>query len=456
MAYTIPQVPEGEIYHANQPLIVTVYDDTNTSEEKFRYVLDIEINGGLVARLKTLPNANDVGIFDIGKIVSDYLEIDYTSNSSNYASTTQPIHELHNVTSTIDIISENESAIKFVELKCRAEWFVVANDAVTLTAVRGTKSFYAINSAIEFEEGFNIEVPNYVRLDEIDILGTPALPFTANGLNVLTNAPTTQYAYADDYGTLAFLNHMHFDAPSFTESDYAIDRVQYKSYNASGTLLNTVTIDLSTNGTVDGNSTIDAANEPNKIIYVPFGFKNFEESSTLNALSPNVTSAVDYVTVEILNATVDSYYKVYTLQLENYCSKYTPKRFAFKNRLGAWDYFNFNAKSTTQTDYQKQTFRRSAGDWSSSTYSLNSFDRGKKNYGLIANKKGTANTNFIPESYVIWLQELFESDDVFIYEDGYWKPVIITDTNYMSKSSVNDRLIQYTINYEYSNNRWFN
>ena len=456
MAYTFEQVPEGQIYHANQPLIVTVYDDTNTGEEKFRYVLDVEINGALVARLKTLPNASDVGIFDISKVVQDYLSIDYTSNSTTYATTTQPIHELHEVASTVELLSQNKDAIKFVELKGRAEWYVTANGAVTLTTVRSSKNFYAIDSAIDYEQGFNVEVDRYVRLIEIDVLGTPTLPFTANDLRVLTNAPLTQYAYADDYGTLAFLNHLYFDAPNFTESNYYIDEVEYKSYNKAGTLLNTVTVDMSTNGTVDGNSTIDQASEAQKVIYIPFGFKNFEESATLNVLSPNVTATVDKVTVEIKNATVDSYYKIYTLQLDPYCSKYKPKRFAFRNRFGAWDYVNFNAKNSENSDINRETYVKPIGNWSGATYALNSFDRTKTSFNTKSVKKGTANTNFISENDVNWLQELFESEDVYVYEGGYWKPIVITDTNFITKTTVNDRLIQYSINYEYSNNKWLN
>ena len=43
------------------------------------------------------------------------------------------------------------------------------------------------------------------------------------------------------------------------------------------------------------------------------------------------------------------------------------------------------------------------------------------------------------------------SEFVYIYFNGAWKPVNISTSSLTFKTSVNDRLIQYTVEVEYAN-----
>lgn len=54
-----------------------VVSSTNSSQSNFKYIADVYVGGNLKARLKVFPNpasgANEEGVFDVGRVVKDYL-----------------------------------------------------------------------------------------------------------------------------------------------------------------------------------------------------------------------------------------------------------------------------------------------------------------------------------------------------------------------------------------------
>ena len=126
--------------------------------------------------------------------------------------------------------------------------------------------------------------------------------------------------------------------------------------------------------------------------------------------------------------------------------KYTPKKLAFVNKFGVlqdlW-FFKANKLSlqTSKNDFKRSTI--SDGGFSIS-------DHQKK----ILNKQGVEtlilNSGFYPESHNEVFKQLLLSEQVWIETDGQTLPVNITDSSFNFKTSVNDGLINYTVNLEFA------
>jgi hypothetical protein len=115
---------------------------------------------------------------------------------------------------------------------------------------------------------------------------------------------------------------------------------------------------------------------------------------------------------------------------------------------------NFRGKSKTTVDIKNSDIESVPGTWDSATFNYNNWDRGKKTLFKTATKKMTINSDWLNEDEAVWLEELFTSDEVQILNDDYTivDAVIVTNKNYIKKTSVNDKIkIQYTINLEYAN-----
>ncbi len=70
----------GSLYSAHGDLIFVAYEATKATDNQlypdYKYVCDVHIGGSMVARLKAFPNPdNSRGIFNIGKIVRNYLGV---------------------------------------------------------------------------------------------------------------------------------------------------------------------------------------------------------------------------------------------------------------------------------------------------------------------------------------------------------------------------------------------
>ena len=112
--------------------------------------------------------------------------------------------------------------------------------------------------------------------------------------------------------------------------------------------------------------------------------------------------------------------------------------------------------------------KRTLGTYNATTYTENSFDRGKETLSTDATYSEEANTDYLTEKQAEWIEGLFTSENVYLIDtqqDIFTQatgttisadapnviPVVIKASEYIKKTSVNDQCsIQYTIKYQYS------
>jgi len=188
-------------------------------------------------------------------------------------------------------------------------------------------------------------------------------------------------------------------------------------------------------------------------------FKN-AAGTTLETVTTNTstlsTGQVAYVTgtsENITSAVLSGTGSDITVEIERVSEcKYTQRKLSFVNKFGAIQYIWFNKKSTEVLTTKKEQFKKNI-------VSGSIYDR-LKHQNTILTKNGiekiTLNSGFYPESFNEVFKQMELSEQVWITEgvrpSEITEPVTITSSSLAYKTQLNDKLITYSIEVEYSNN----
>ena len=172
----------------------------------------------------------------------------------------------------------------------------------------------------------------------------------------------------------------------------------------------------------------------------------------------NTNQKIQYISSSVVTGTFNKIVvnygagtdKTFTVE-ELQCSKYTPIIATFVNKFGALQDMYLDRKNTESINTKSETYKSSNIDLSTLTYDVNQHQ--KNTFDKIGNESIVANTGYVDETYnevikqlmlseQVWLKKLDGTGDVF--------PVNVTTQQLNYKISVNDKLVQYTINFEYA------
>jgi hypothetical protein len=147
------------------------------------------------------------------------------------------------------------------------------------------------------------------------------------------------------------------------------------------------------------------------------------------------------------------------------CSRFRKLRLKFKNKLGGWDFFDFELVSSASTNVERENFKITSGQVTPELvtggylYSEANSERGYKNLNIKLIDTFTMTSNWITDQTAKFLQGLFVSDEVYllnpeIFEDFVVNdpydieyPVFLNDTDIEYKTnSPEKKLVNITIN----------
>lgn len=145
--------------------------------------------------------------------------------------------------------------------------------------------------------------------------------------------------------------------------------------------------------------------------------------------------------------------------------KYPVHKIVFLNRWGAFQDLYFFKKSVESLESRSENFNRSIfqarqvyytereGDCNEN-YNYNVYSttaHAKKTFNANATESISLNTGFVPESMNPYFEELMVSEYVWLVdENDVVYPVNLKDSSFTYKTGLNDRLINYTMNFEKS------
>ena len=460
MALTIEQNPLYTLNPVGQEVIFTVLDTATVSAYyNVKYVAEVHISTvdidlatttAIVGTFKTTPNNTGAGMYDFRPILESFVSPDnLAALGSEYkgaATTAIKTHPLH----LVDKYSLNDNVVRYLKIRFTIEGSATATGTVAQVGAEDDSVQYTlINGYLKYTDVINRDATgNFGFNTEIFQLGGGA-----TGNQLLTNAPTTQYANINDYGTLSFMTTPKTGDVANTTLDY----FKIKLYDDSGSQLGTdITIDnVDANG---GNTTWDSATK-NQLLHLgcfPANLKNWSSIFLAN------TTDLSYYLVEAFNISNASISDRYTIYINCPTLKgYEPIRLTWLNQWGVWDYYTFKMKSTKMISTKGSTYQQLEGTWNESIYLPNGYKGGKKAFRVNAMEKISMNTDFVNESESEWFEELINSPEVYILEgfqvdatlsspNTYVTPARLTTSSYTRKTVANDKLMQYTFEVEKS------
>lgn len=138
---------------------------------------------------------------------------------------------------------------------------------------------------------------------------------------------------------------------------------------------------------------------------------------------------------------------IHTIENKNECRD-NLINIIFKNKYGFWQKIPFNKLSKKTMDIDSNDYMPVVTNYG--VYSLASHN--KKSYMTSGKRKITTNTDFLPEYYNSLFTELMLSEQIYLEESDVVLPVNVTSKSIAYKTKLNDKLIQYTVEFEYSYN----
>ena len=219
-------------------------------------------------------------------------------------------------------------------------------------------------------------------------------------------------------------------------------------------------------------STLSLPINKEKVASVTFKFNgssittiNFTDNGNQNqkiAYASVSTSSQQYDEVSIVDTSENS--STITLQEIEEC-KYPVHKITFLNRWGALQDLFFHKKSVETLETRNENFKRSIfkarsvsledpeeGEDCQETITFNSYSttaHAKKVHNANGTESILLNTGFVDERMNLYFEELMVSEYMWLTDDSnVIYPVCITDSSFTKKTSLNDRLINYTMNFE--------
>lgn len=141
-----------------------------------------------------------------------------------------------------------------------------------------------------------------------------------------------------------------------------------------------------------------------------------------------------------------------TINVNNVCEpKFTPYKVTFVNKFGAFQDLYFFKKTTESFNVTDETFKRNI--FENNNVSYDTYRGQRERYNTNAKTKISLNTGFVNDDFNSAIEELFLSEMVWIRWNGQTLPIIPLSKSLELKTSLNDRLSNYTIDFEFAFNK---
>jgi hypothetical protein len=148
---------------------------------------------------------------------------------------------------------------------------------------------------------------------------------------------------------------------------------------------------------------------------------------------------------EVRFSTTDGLRTVKVITLDE--CRFKPHKITFVNRWGGLQDLWFFRKSVESLSTTRNSFK------SSVIYGAGIYDKRahqQKSFNIESNKKITLNSGYVSEEYNAPMQELLQSEQVWMEVDTVVTPMTVTDSSLVFKTSVNDKLVDYKIELDYA------
>ena len=272
---------------------------------------------------------------------------------------------------------------------------------------------------------------------EIDYIAFDGYGYFEDGIN-----PELSRTYLQSNNKIFRLDDQNVRVPVFTEDT---DSVSFL-YKGEVKRVQTISSSTNTNGQIDYITVSGSDNTDTYKERVLADGGTFEDNSLLDAF----LDSIDIGLVDELYINSDSGTEVLKIVTEP-CTKYEPIKVTFVNKFGALQDIWFSLKSTESLNTTGETYKANVVDFSTLTYAT--YKPQVAQYNKLGKESITLNTNYLSEDYNEVIKQLMMSEQVWLTKltDTELVLAVIPKTQSVTyKTSLNDRLVQYTIDFEYA------
>lgn len=171
--------------------------------------------------------------------------------------------------------------------------------------------------------------------------------------------------------------------------------------------------------------------------------------------SDDSTKMVQYLEVDVSQIPNDNYVTLTTVpnadaivyEIVDEC-RYNPKQVIFKNKFGKYDCLTVFKKSNITTNVESSNFINNYIQ--GGTYDTTKHQNQKIN--ITATKSIKVNSGYINEVENILYEQMLYSDTIYFYEDNNLVPINLKTSSLEFKTRVNDKLVNYELEFEYAYN----
>jgi hypothetical protein len=451
----IEQTPVGLFVPVGQDLIFVVSNQTAVANEtRVKFVAEVYIGTTVasvsptantpIGTFKTTPNNAGVGMFDLRNVVENYVKADNMAADGSAYKTTTTSDSVRHPVHLIDKFSLNTNLCRYMRVRFSVEYLVGTTVEIDTNTQANSQGSIIFNGYVKHTDILNKSGNNFgYSTSQFGLINATS--------EFLTNAPTTQYANLEDYGTMSMFTS--------TTGLYAIF-IEY--FNSAGNSIGSESINR--NAVTGAWSNPWTANSEKQILHFgcfPGNLQNWG-SGFATYVAAGAIQGGSY-TIVAQDSGSNEISKTYTIKLNCPNGKgYEPIRLCWLNQWGAWDYYTFTQKSIKSTSTSGATYNQLAGTWNESLYRPDSYKGGKKAFRVNATEKITMNSDFVTEDEAVIFEELVNSPEVYLlkgYVSGvetssvlnqYVTPVRLLTSSFTKKTIANDKLMQYNFEIEKS------
>ena len=382
----------AQIINTRSPFYIKVSDATLAKAELKLYIYEgVKDLTPDAADLKYTIEKAEIGasnyvVFEISELIRDYIDAKYDGEYDSYAVWVNPV---------ITALDGSNNAI----------------GSPTITPSTYSDQFIATDGYGYFDEGINPDIDKGLMM-------TPATIYRVQDRSI--NIPV----YAATTNSVAFrLNGETVYSKTISDNDNTDQKIQYVAS--------------------DSNSTADSYKER-----VLEDGGTFEDSRCLREFDSQIEIGnIDEVYVSY---TKDSLTKTHVLKVKTFdCSKYEPIRVTFVNKYGALQDIYFTRRSNESINVKTDDFKASVMDFDNFSYDTSSHQM--RTLNLVGNESITLNTDYIDESCNEHIRQLMFSEQIWmtrLTDKEEVVPLKLRSNSLQLKKRVNDKLVQYTMEFD--------
>ena len=170
---------------------------------------------------------------------------------------------------------------------------------------------------------------------------------------------------------------------------------------------------------------------------------------------PMVDDDTTFIKITMNTTPSSQHSEVVTLNIVDKCSKYEEIRFFYMDKLGSYLPLTFNKVSRTNITNERKNYKQNYGNYDSvsNTWGYNTHDRGQTTYDLNSTERVTCTSDWLNQVEVDMVIDMLNSPIVYIQDNnGDYIAITITTNTFEPKKTINDKLRNYTLTFEFANN----